>query len=149
VVARLLTGILASVFLPLGMIFSLIGLLADDVDRGSPEGFLYAGLPLLAVGAGFAVAFAVSARRAKQKRARRTARTTAEVVEARMSTGVRSSGKFALKLTVRFEPAGTATTSLMWDPMQPLRPGDRIEVLYDPAAPGSFEPAGGAGIMGG
>jgi hypothetical protein len=148
-VARLVTGILASVFLPLGVVFTLIGLLAGDVDRGSPEGFVYAGLPLLAVGVGLAVAFAVSARRAKETRARRTARTSAEVLEARMNTGVRSSGKFALKLTVRFEPAGTATTSVMWDPMKPLRPGDRIEVLYDPADPGSFEPAGGAGIMGG
>ena len=148
-VARLLTGILAAVFLPLGVIFSLIGLLADDVDRGTPEGFLYAGLPLLAVGAGFAIAFATLVRREGQRRARRTARATAEVVEARMNTGVRSSGKFATRLTVRFDPAGTVSTQVMWDPMQPLQPGDAIEVVYDPGDPASFEPAGRAGIMGG
>ena len=148
-VQRLVSGILAAVFLPLGVIFSLIGLLADDVDRGEPEGFLYAGLPLALIGAGFAVAFAVLQRRERARRARRTTRATAEVVEARINTGVRSSGKFGLRLTVRFEPAGTATASLMWDPMQPLRPGDRVEVLYDPADPANFEPAGDAGIMGG
>ena len=140
-VARLLTGILASVFLPLGAVFSLIGLLADDVDRGEPEGFLYAGVPLLALGIGLAVAFVVLTRRARARRARRTLRATAEVVDAQLNTGVRSSGKFALRLTVRFDPAGTVTTQVMWDPLTSIRPGDRIEVLYDPAEPGSFEPA--------
>lgn len=139
-VARLLSGILAAVFLPLGIVFALIGLLADDVDRGEPEGFLYAGIPLALVGVGFATAFVVLTQRERARRARRTARATAEVVEARMNTGVRSSGRLALALTVRFDPAGTAGTSVMWDPMQPLRPGDRIEVLYDPAEPSSFEP---------
>ena len=149
-VVRLVTGILAAVFLPLGLVFTTIGLLAEDVDRGEPEGFLYAGIPLAVVGGGLLCAFAALQGRERDRRRRRREglRASAEVVEARMNTGVRSGSKFALRLTVRFAPAGTATTSLMWDPMQPLRPGDRIEVLYDPADPANFEPAAATGIMG-
>ena len=148
-VARLLTGILAAVFLPLGIVFTVTGLVADDVDRGEPEGFLYAGLPLALLGAGLAAAFVALLRRERARRARRTARATAEVVQARMNTGIRSSGRFATALTVRFAPAGTVTTQVMWDPMTPLQPGDAIEVRYDPADPASFEPAAAAAIMGG
>ena len=140
-VLRLVSGILAAVFLPLGLIFVAIGLLADDVDRGEPEGFLYAGIPLALLGAAFAAAFVVLQRRERARRARRTQRATAEVVSAKMNTSVRSGSKFALRLTVRFDPAGTATTSVMWDPMRPLQPGDRVEVAYDPAEPSSFEVA--------
>src|SRR5689334_11585468 len=57
-VTRLVTGILAVTFLPLGVVFVLIGLLADDVDRGTPEGFLYAAFPLLAVACDLTIRFA-------------------------------------------------------------------------------------------
>ena len=148
-VQRLVSGILAAVFLPLGLVFTVIGLVADDVDRGEPAGFLYVGLPLALAGVGFAIAFALLTRRARRRKARRTQRASAEVVDAHLNTGVRSSGKFALRLTVRFDPAGTRTTTVMWNPLIPIQAGDRIEVLYDPADPANFEPAGGAGIMGG
>ena len=140
-IGRLLTGILATVFLPLGLAFIAIGLLAGDVDRGEPEGFVSAGIPLAAVGLALAAAFLMLRRREAARRARRTRRAVGEVVSARMNTGVRSNGRFALRLTVRFDPAGTATTAVMWDPMRPLPPGERIEVVYDPEDPASFEPA--------
>ena len=81
--ARLLLFIFAVTFLPMGIIFGAIGLLADDVDRGEPEAFVYLGAVFTAVGLVLAVAFGVLQRREFARRRRRRAglRTTAEVVE--------------------------------------------------------------------
>lgn len=148
-VARLLTGILAAVFLPLGVVFTLIGLLAEDVDRGEPEGFLYAGLPIAAVGAAFAIAFVVLMRRERGRRARRTQQASAEVLEASINHGVQLNTKRQLTLTVRFPAAGEVTGKFFWYPSIPV--GEQIEVRYDPDEPANFEPVdptGGTGIMG-
>ena len=146
--ARLLTGILAAVFLPLGIVFTIIGLAADDVDRGSPEGFLYAGLPLAAVGVAFAVAFVVLMRQARGRKARRTQRASAEVLDASINHGVQLNAKRQLTLTVRFPAAGEVTGKFFWYPSIPV--GERIDVMYDPDEPANFEPVdptGGTGIM--
>jgi hypothetical protein len=139
---RLVLGILAVVFVPLGLIFTVLGLTVDEVDRGSPEGFVYAGLPILAVGLVFAGAFLVLWRKERARRARRRAglRTRAEIVSAELNWAVRVNGRPALKLTVHFAPAGTVSGTFLAGGEQSLRAGDAIEVLYDPAEPANFEP---------
>ena len=140
-VGRLLTGILAAVFLPLGIVFTVIGLVSDDA-------FLPVGLPLAAVGVGFAVAFVVLMRQARRRKARRTQRVSAEVLDARVNHGVQLNAKRQLTLTVRFPAAGEVTGKFFWYPSIPV--GERIDVLYDPDEPANFEPVdptGGTGIM--
>jgi Protein of unknown function (DUF3592) len=140
---RLVLGILAVTFVPLGLVFTVIGLVADDVDRGSPEGFLYAGLPILLVGLALAGAFLVLWRKERARRARRRAglRARAEIVSADVNWSVRVNGRPALKLTVRFAPAGEVSGTFLAGGDYSLRTGDAIDVLYDPAEPANFEPA--------
>ena len=99
--ARLLLFIFAVTFLPIGIIFGAIGLLADDVDRGEPEAFAYLGAVFTAVGLVLAVAFGVLQRREFARRRRRRAglRTTAEVVGVHLNTNVHSGAKVSTNLT--------------------------------------------------
>lgn len=140
---RLVLGILAATFIPLGLVFTVIGLTADEVDRGSPDGFAYAGIPILLVGLALGGAFLVLWHKERARRARRRAglRAQAEIVSADVNWSVRVNGRPALKLTVRFAPAGTVSGTFLAGGDYSLRSGDAIEVLYDPAEPANFEPA--------
>jgi len=137
VVARLLSGILAAVFLPLGITFAILG---DD--------FAGIGALLLAVGVGMLALFGWLVMRERSRRARRTAQASAEVVDARINHGVQLNAKRQLMLTVRFPAAGEVSGKFFWYPSIPV--GERIDVRYDPDDPESFEPVdptGGTGIM--
>jgi hypothetical protein len=141
-VARLISGITALVFLPLGVAFTLIGLLVDDIDEGDPVVFLYIGVPFLLVGLTCAFIFVRLWRRERARRARRRAglRASAEVVSAQYQWNVRVNGRPALNLTVRI---GDRTVSGMFlaKDLQPPTAGSSVDVLYDPADPSNFEPA--------
>jgi len=141
-VLRLVFGILALTFVPIGVIFTVIGLTVDEVDEGDPQVFAYIGIPMLVVGLGFAGAFFVRWRKERARRARRRAglRARAEIVSADVNWSVRVNGKPALKLTVRFGDTTASGTFLAGGDFS-LRTGDTIEVLYDPAEPSNFEPA--------
>jgi hypothetical protein len=140
---RLTLGILALVFIPLGVVFTIVGLVVDEPDSGSPEAFIYVGAPLALVGIACGVVFLRLWRRERARRARRRAglRATAEVVAAELNWAVRVNGRPALRLTVRF--AGSTVTGTFLAPRTPqdLQPGAAIDVLYDPADPTNFEPA--------
>src|SRR4051812_3638124 len=141
-VKRLITGILAVVFLPLGVFFVLVGLLVDDIDQGDPVVFLYIGVPFVLVGLGSAIVFLRSWRIERARRARRRAglRATAEVVNAQVNWNVRVKGRPALTLTVSF--AGNTVSGTFITPnTQPLVAGSPVDVLSDPADPANFEPA--------
>jgi hypothetical protein len=142
VLARLLSGILTAVFLPLGVVFTVIGLTIETPDRGDPEDFVYVGLPLLAVGLVLAATFAVLMRKEAGRRRRRRAglRTRGRVVRARLRPNVRSNGRYAMDLTVAFVPAGEATTTVFVTPFDRIDEGGEIEVMYDPAEPANYEP---------
>jgi hypothetical protein len=145
-VVRLLLGILAVTFLPLGIAFVVVGLTVDEPDRGQPEAFLYSGIAFTAVGAALAIGFVVMWRREAERRRRRREglRTTAEIVRAQFNPSVRVNGRLALKLTVRFAtagtPDGTVTTTVLAAPSNHPTEGERIEIVYDPAEPSNFEP---------
>jgi hypothetical protein len=140
---RLLSGILALVFVPLGATFVAVGLLSHHPDRGRPAAFLYVGTPFLVIGLGLAAACLVLRRREAERRRRRRAglRATAEVVEATLNPHVRVGTSFALKLTVRIPGAGTVTRTVFTSPFTRIDEGAEIDVLYDPGDPANFEPA--------
>jgi hypothetical protein len=144
VIRRIVTGILAVVFLPLGIAFLVIGLAVDEPRSGEPEAFLYLGAALAAVGVAFATTFIVLSRReaARRRRRREGLRARAEIVEADVNWSVRVNGRPALRLTVRFQPAGTVSGTFLAGGSYDLAVGETIEVLYDPAEPSNFEPAG-------
>src|SRR3954447_866685 len=121
---RLLSGILAAVFLPLGVAFTIVG--ATTMST-----FLYAGLPLLVVGLVLAVAFLVLQRQEAARRRRRRAglRTAAEVVNAEWNPGVRVGTWLTVTLTVRFSPAGTVARTVLLPPTMRLTRGGCIEVF--------------------
>ena len=132
---RLLSGILAAVFLPLGVAFTVVGVVSMQV-------FLYAGLPFLVAGLACAVAFVVLQRQevARRRRRREGPRTSAEVVRAEWNPGVRVGSWLTVKLTVRFPAAGTATRTVLIPPTMRLTEGGSLEILYDPQEPANFEP---------
>jgi hypothetical protein len=142
-VLRLVSGILAVTFLPLGLAFVVVGLVVDKPDSGSPEAFVYVGIPLALAGVACAVVFVVQWRRERARRARRRQglRARAEVVEADVNWSVRVNGRPALRLTVRFAGAGTVGGTFLVGPGPAPAPGESIDVLYDPADPSNFEPA--------
>lgn len=140
-VKRLLSGILAAVLLPLGAVLSVIGLVADDVGSGSPEGFLQVGAPLAAAGIACAVVFAALTRREAQRRRRRRGgrRVQAQVVAARWRPGIRVGAWLTYDLAVRFDPAGEVRQRILVMPGNPLTEGQTIEIVHDPADPTNFE----------
>jgi hypothetical protein len=141
VLARLLLFIFAATFLPMGIIFGVIGLVADDVDRGSPDAFVYLGAVFTAVGVVLAIAFGVLQRREIARRRRRRAglRTRAEIVSVRLNPSVHSGARVSTHLTVRFAAAGEVSTTFLALP-HTYTEGATIEVVYDPAEPANFEP---------
>jgi hypothetical protein len=148
VVLRLVLGILALTFVPLGVVFVIVGLVVDEPDRGRPEAFLYIGAPAALAGLAFAVAFIVLWRReaARRRRRRQGLRTKAEVVRADVNWHVRVNGRPALHLTVRFPAAGTSdgtvTGTFLARARREPAPGEWIDIVYDPADPSNFEPVG-------
>lgn len=129
-ITRLLAGILACVFVPLGIVFTAL----------EPS----AGLPFLALGALFAAAFGVLSQRAGAARRRRRdgLRAPARVVHARLHAGVRVGVLLTYDLTVTFPAApGEVTQRVLVAPNVTLTPGEEILVAYDPADPTNFEPA--------
>ena len=141
---RLLSGILAVTFLPLGLAFVVVGLVVDEPRSGTPEAFLYVGAALAAVGLVLAVVFLVARGREAERRRRRQAgtRTQAEVVTSRVNRGMRVNGSPALELTVRFAAAGTVSGTFFIGPTDGPTEGAWIDVLYDPGDPSNFEPVG-------
>lgn len=139
-VARLVTGILAVTLLPLGLVFVLIGLTADSVDRGTPESFLYAGVPIAAAGLVCPLVFALLTRRETARRRRRAARTTAEVLGVRLRHNVRSGAKVRMHLTVRIPGGEPVSGQFMVVPGHEPATGDRIAVAYDADDLANFEP---------
>ncbi|HEX6025017.1 MAG TPA: DUF3592 domain-containing protein [Solirubrobacter sp.] len=139
--ARLLLGIFAITLLPMGVVFGVIGLVADDVDRGSPEAFLYLGIVFTVVAAALAVGFGVLQRRELARRRRRRAglRTRAEIVRVRLNPSVHSGARVSTHLTVRFAGAGEVSTPLFALP-HTYAEDATIDVVYDPAEPANFEP---------
>jgi hypothetical protein len=147
VVLRLILGILAVTFVPLGVVFVVLGLVVDEPDRGRPEAFVYVGAPLALTGLAFTVAFILLWRReaARRRKRRQGLRTRAEVVRADLNFGVRLNGRPALRLTVRFPAAstlgGTVSGTFFGGARYDLAPGEWIDIVYDPADPSNFEPA--------
>jgi hypothetical protein len=141
-VKRLFCGILAAVFVPLGLAFTIVGLTVKHPRSGKPEAFLYIGIPFLVVGLGLAVAFLVLRRREAERRRRRRAglRATAEIVDAELNPHVRVGMSFSAKLTVDIPGAGTVTRAVLVSPFTRLDPGTPIDVVYDPQDPANFEP---------
>ncbi|MEJ7894830.1 MAG: DUF3592 domain-containing protein [Solirubrobacteraceae bacterium] len=139
-ITRVVAGILAIVFVSLGLTFTVIGLAVDR--SGSSEGFLSTGIGMLAAGAACAAVFAVLTRRDAERRHRRRAgaRAQAQIVRAVLRPGVRIGSLLAYDLTVRFQPAGEATRRLLVVPGTALVEGESIEVAYDPQEPSNFEP---------
>jgi Protein of unknown function (DUF3592) len=139
---RITSGILAATFLPLGVVFTLVGVLDKHPDRGSPRVFVYVGIPFAVAGVACATVFLVLWRReAARRRVRRQGlRTSAEVIRADVNWSVRVNGRPTLKLTVRL-PGQDAVSGTFLAGNGPLpAPGARIDVLYDPADPSNFEP---------
>jgi hypothetical protein len=145
---RLTLGILAVTFVPLGVVFVVLGLVVDEPDRGRPEAFLYVGAPLALAGLAFTVAFILPWRREAARRLsrRQGVRTKAEVVRADVNWRVRLNGRPALRLTVRFPAAstsdGTVSGTFLAGAGHDLAPGDWIDIIYEPADPSNFEPVG-------
>ena len=141
-VLRLVSGILALTFLPIGVIFTVIGLTADEVDEGDPEVFARtsasrswpsgsasrARSSCLAEGAGAAGAAPCGSAGARGDRERGR-----QLERAReRSAGAEAHGAVRRHDRERDLPR-----------RRRLRPpdGQHIEVLYDPAEPANFEPA--------
>jgi hypothetical protein len=151
VALRLILGILAVTFVPLGVVFVVLGLVIDEPDRGRPEGFLYVGVPLALAGLAFTVAFILLWRReaARRRRRRQGLRGRAEVVRADVNWRMRLNGRPALRLTVRISATstsdGTVSGTFFTGTGYDLKPGEWIDVIYDPADPSNFEPVGSLG----
>jgi hypothetical protein len=146
VALRLTLGILAVTLVPLGVVFTVVGLVVDEPDRGPPEAFLYVGAPLALTGLVFTIAFVLVWRReaARRQRRRQGLRTKAEVVRADVNWRVRVNGRPQLRLTVRFPAAGTSdgtvSGTFLVGATYDLTPGEWIDIVYDPAEPSNFEP---------
>ena len=143
-IKRVLSGILAVVLLPLGLTFVVLGLVLEDDGSGDKQGFLGAGIPLVLAGLALAGVFLLLRRREADRRRRRRegSRAPAEIVRAHFLAGVRVGALLAYDLTVSFPAAGTVTRRVFVIPGTELIEGETIEVLYDPAEPDNFEPAG-------
>ncbi len=143
---RLLSGILAATFLPLGVTFVVVGLVVDHPDRGRPMAFVYIGVPFALAGLGLAIAFVVLQYRevGRRRRRRQGLRAAAEVVRADINWHVRVNGRPMLRLSVRLPGAISGDgivsgTFAVGDGPMPTQ-GTRMDVLYDPSDPSNFEP---------
>jgi hypothetical protein len=141
---RLMAAIWAALLSAGGAVLLILPLLLS----GDQEGLAGLGIVMLAIGIGLGLIAALVHLRARVERARRTERAVAEIVRARLHTMTRIGVMLTYTLTLRFAPSGGAETELtrkvLVPPTHPLEPGKRVEILYDPANPGNFEPASAA-----
>ena len=140
---RIVAGILAIVFLSLGIVFLILGLATDTPDA---DGFRATGGAIFAAGIVAATIFTLLHRRGAAERRRRQqgARAYAEIVEARLHQYTRVGVMLTYTLTIRYPDAGLGessfTRTVLVPPTLALKTGERVEVQYDPADPGNFEP---------
>ena len=138
-VTRLVAGILALVFLLLGIPFLILGFALDGEDA---DGFRASGAITLVVGLLAAGVFLVLQRGAAAERRRRQGRASAEIVEARLHPYTRIGVLLTYTVTIRYTHGArdrTFTRKLLVPPTVPLNAGEQVEVRYDPEDPGNFE----------
>jgi hypothetical protein len=135
-VVSLVCGIVAVTFVPLGIVFTILGVTTD-------EPFLPIGLPLLA--AGFVLVFvALFFRRRGRRRdaaeaEARTSYAVAEIVEAVPNPYSRVGARYPMRLDVAL--AGGRYRRTLYVPFTcSWRPGDRLQVAYEPDDPRNFVP---------
>jgi hypothetical protein len=136
-VLTLVMGISAVTFLPLGIVFTILGL-ADTGDFP-----LAIGLGCLAVGAidaGIALFMFGSGRaRTRREEAARISQGTARVIKAKHNWNSRVGARHPLSLTV--ELAGAQPTRALLVPSHvDWQPGETISVSYAPDDPANFVP---------
>lgn len=136
-VVTLVTGILATTFLPLGITFAIIGFVSE------PAAFKPLGLIFVAAGVVFALV-AVLARRAGKRRdaeetAARTSRTTAQVLEASLNPYSRVGALSPMRLAVDLA-GGRRSRTVYVPPTIGWQAGMEIEVAYAPMDPDNFVP---------
>ena len=136
-VPTLTTGILAAVFVILGVVFTATGSVV-----GLPA-FRVLGPIFLAVGvvAGiFALVWRARSRRLLAAEvAARTFTSTALVVSAIPNLNVQVNNRFRVRLAVQLG-GGVVERTMYVPPMVFWRPGDQIRVAYDPAEPRNLVP---------
>lgn len=143
-VVRLVTGILAGTFAPLGVVFLVVGLGADDTDGG----FVPIALGALVVAAlclaALLAAGPLFGSRLRRERTARSARATATVADAELKPYNRVGSLATAVLTVRFAPAGgaerTVSRRLYVSPLLRVVIGGELTIAYDPADPENFVP---------
>jgi hypothetical protein len=144
VLLRLMAAIWAALLLGGAAVLLILPLLLS----GDQEGLGSIGAVMLALGLGAALIAWLVHRLARAERARRSERAVAQIIRARLHTMTRIGVMLTYTLTVRFAPSGGAeaelTRKVLVPPTHPLEAGERIEILYDPANPGNFEPASAA-----
>jgi uncharacterized membrane protein YccC len=136
-VVTLVTGILATTFLPLGIAFAIIGSVSE------PAAFKPLGLIFIGLGAVLAVVALLARRTAKRRDAEeaaaRTSRTTAQVIEASLNPYSRVGTLNPMKLAVSLSGERRARTVYV-PPTTNWQPGMEIEVAYAPMDPDNFVP---------
>lgn len=135
-VVRLTLSIFALVLTLLGVVFTIIGLVGTAEDA---EGFEGIGPVILGAGLVLVVIVAVLQRGANAEKKRRTQRTSVEVVAAKLNQYTRIGVMLTYDLTVRFADGSTHTRKVLVPPTTPLKAGERVEVVHDPAEPSNFE----------
>ena len=135
-ILRLVVGILAIVFLALGIPFLILGAVADIEDA---DGFRVAGAAILAAGLVAGAVFIALSKRAKAEQRRRTQDARVEIVEARLNRHTRIGVMLAYDLTIRFSDGRAFTRKVLVPPGTPMGSGETATVRHDPADPGNFE----------
>jgi hypothetical protein len=136
-VVTLVTGILAATFLPLGIAFTVIGLVSE------PFAFLVLGVIFVFVGIDMAILAlwwrGRMRRREAAESAARTSRTSARVLEAVANPYSRVGSLSPVKLAVELGGGRHARTVYV-APTTNWQPGMAIDVAYAPMDPDNFVP---------
>jgi hypothetical protein len=135
-VVSLVCGIVAVTFVPLGIVFTVLGQTTDST-------FTPIGLPFLGAGVVLVLLAVVFRRRGRRRDAAeaeaRTSRTVVEIVEAVPNPYSRVGARYPMRLDVAL--AGARYRRTLYVPFTcSWRPGDRIEVAYAPDNPRNFVP---------
>ena len=136
-VVSLVTGILAVTFIPLGIVFAVLGLASDE------GAFLPLGVIFFIVGDLF-LTVAILWRQRSRRRDRaeadaRISRTSARILEAVPSLHSRVRDRHPMKLAVELAGSRQARTVYV-PPHVNWQPGQSIEVAYAPDDPRNFVP---------
>ena len=137
-VVSLVCGIVAVTFVPLGIVFTILGQTTD-------EPFTPIGLPFLAAGVVLIVVAVYFRRRGRRRDAAeaeaRTSHAVAEIVEAVPNPYSRIGARYPMQLDLAL--AGGRYRRTLYVPFTcTWRPGMRIEVAYQPDDPRNFVPLG-------